>query len=346
MHHCVRTLVGGEVFDAGSLPGVHVRRAGLPREIVRPDEAPGGPVAVSFPVFPSGTERAMRWTPGGRSENIEDERGSSGGGGGPGFGRIGIVGVILAVVIGFATGRNPLEILGLMQQVSGGAPQVQASAPAPVNDPAEEPIVQFVSFVLDSTQATWRKTLEAEGRPYRDAKLVLFRDQVTSACGQAGASTGPFYCPGDEKVYIDLSFFRELDTRFGAPGDFAQAYVIAHELGHHVQKLLGTSDKVARLQQQRPDLANQASVRLELQADCYAGIWGHAMQQRNILEPGDVQEGLNAAAAVGDDRLQKQAQGYVVPESFTHGSSKQRMEWFERGFKDGALSACDTFAGR
>ena len=288
----------------------------------------------------------MRWTPGGRSDNLEDDRGASGGGGGGGFGRIGIVGVVLALVIGVATGRNPLEILGIMQQVTGGANTPASSGPpAPVKDPAEERTVQFVSFVLDDAQATWRKTFAAAGKPWRDAKLVLYRDGVTSGCGEAQSAMGPFYCPADEKIYLDLAFYHELSTRFGAPGEFAEAYVLTHELGHHVQTLLGTNDKVRQLQQRRPDLANQVSVRLELQADCYAGVWGHSSDQRQLLDPGEAKEGLAAAASVGDDRLQKEATGTIHPESFTHGSSQQRMDWFQRGFQQGRIDSCDTFAG-
>jgi hypothetical protein len=203
--------------------------------------------------------------------------------------------------------------------------------------------VQFVTFVLNDSQNTWSQILPSQGVQYRHAKLVLFRDSIDSACGLAQSATGPFYCPGDEKVYIDLGFYDELKQRFGAPGEFAEAYVLAHEIGHHVQKLLGIESKVQAARQQNPQEANQLSVRLELQADCFAGVWGHSTQQRNILEAGDVDAGLKAAAAVGDDRLQRMSRGTVNPESFTHGSSAQRMEWFQRGFQDGTIASCNTF---
>jgi hypothetical protein len=205
--------------------------------------------------------------------------------------------------------------------------------------------VQFVSFVLDDTQKTWTEILpEQSNRPYRHAKLVLFRDYTQSGCGGAQSATGPFYCPEDEKVYIDLAFFDELKRRFGAPGEFAQAYVLAHELGHHVQKILGIEQKVTQLQQSDPHQRNPLSVRLELQADCFAVIWAHSTQQRGLLDPGDIQSALGAAAAVGDDRLQKMSTGHVSPESFTHGSSDQRMTWFRKGFDSGSIAACNTFS--
>jgi predicted metalloprotease len=204
--------------------------------------------------------------------------------------------------------------------------------------------VHFVSFVLDDTQRTWTQILQQQGRSYRHAKLVLFRDAVDSACGMAQSATGPFYCPDDEKVYIDLSFYDELKRRFGAPGDFAQAYVLAHEIGHHVQKLLGIETQVQRAMGTHPGERNELSVRLELQADCLAGVWGHSTAQRNILEAGDVDEALRAASAVGDDRLQRMATGQVNPDSFTHGSSEQRAHWFQQGFQSGNIAACDTFS--
>jgi len=209
--------------------------------------------------------------------------------------------------------------------------------------PQEEERVQFVSFVLDDAQNTWKKILPDR---YRDAKLVLFRGAVESACGFAQAAMGPFYCPRDEKVYIDLSFYDDLRRRFGAQGgDFAQAYVLTHEIGHHVQRLMGIDERVRAAQEQQPGAQNELSVRLELQADCFAGVWGHSTAQRDILEQGDIEDALNAAAAIGDDRLQKMSQGRVVPESFTHGSSKQRVEWFRRGFDGGDPKSCDTFRG-
>ncbi len=199
--------------------------------------------------------------------------------------------------------------------------------------------MQFVSFVLDDTQKTWTQILSSEGVPYRHAKLVLFRDSINSACGMAQSATGPFYCPEDEKVYIDLGFFDELKQRFGAPGEFSEAYVLAHEIGHHIQKLTGIEQKVHAAQERDPRSANQLSVRLELQADCFAGVWGHSTSERNLLEPGEVQQGLNAAAAVGDDRLQRMSRGHVNPDSFTHGSSQQRMEWFQKGYSSGDMNA-------
>ena len=276
----------------------------------------------------------MRWTPGGVSDNIEDVRGSGGGGG---YGRVGIGGLLVALVLSLIFGRD--FITPLLTSTGGAPPREVSQERARTEDQS----VQFVSFVLDDIQATWNKVLASR---YRDAKLVLFRDAVRSGCGAAGAETGPFYCPPDQKVYLDLSFFDELDRRFGAPGDFAQAYVIAHEIGHHVQTLLGVSSQVRRLQQQNPDRENQLSVSLELQADCFAGVWGHSAAQRDKLEPGDTEEGLAAAAAVGDDRLQKRGRGYVNPESFTHGSSEQRMHWFNQGFRSGDVRQCDSFESR
>jgi predicted metalloprotease len=275
----------------------------------------------------------MRWTPGGVSGNIEDQR-SSGGFGGKG---LGLGGLLIAGILSLIFGRDFITPL-LTSGGGGSSAQVDQA-----RDRAEEPAVQFVSFVLDDAQKTWRGIL---GPRYQDARLVLFREAVQSGCGTAGAETGPFYCPADQKVYIDLSFFDELDRRFGAPGDFAQAYVLAHEIGHHVQTLLGVSQKVRQAQQRNPSAANDLSVRMELQADCFSGVWGHSTNQRNILEAGDVQEGLAAAAAVGDDRIQRQARGQVNPDTFTHGSSQQRQQWFQRGFESGDIAACDTFAGR
>lgn len=274
----------------------------------------------------------MRWTPGGVSENVEDVRGS--GGGGFGGGKIGLGGLLIAGVLSLIFGRD--FITPLLTSGGGGAPREVSQE----RSRAEDRGVQFVSFVLDDTQATWHKVL---GPKYQDAKLVLFRDAVRSGCGTAGAETGPFYCPPDGKVYLDLSFFDELDRRFGAPGDFAQAYVIAHEIGHHVQTLLGVSSKVRQLQQRNPSAVNQLSVGMELQADCFAGVWGHSAAQRDKLEPGDTDEGLRAAASVGDDRIQKQTRGYVTPESFTHGSAEQRARWFRRGLESGDIRQCDTF---
>jgi predicted metalloprotease len=285
----------------------------------------------------------MRWTPGGRSDDIEDDRGQSGGGGGGfnfGGAHIGIGGFLILLVLSLVFKRNFLSLAG----VGGPGPTTQISRPDPVRDQREEPLVQFVSFVLDDAQKTWSQILSAQGVAYRHAKLVLFRDSIRSACGQARSASGPFYCPVDEKVYIDLGFYDELKQRFGAPGEFAEAYVLAHELGHHVQKLLGIEGKVHAAQEQNPRAANQLSEMLELQADCFAGVWGHSTDQRKLLDPGEVREGLNAAAAVGDDRLQRMAGQTVNPETFTHGSSQQRMDWFQKGFSTGDMKSCNTFA--
>ena len=280
----------------------------------------------------------MRWSDSGRSEDLEDRRGDSGGFGGFGLPHLGIGGVLILLVLSLIFHRNFFSLLS-----TGGGTGTVASRP--VNDAREEPEVRFVSFVLDDTQHTWESLLQQEGKQYRHAKLVLFRDSVDSACGMAQSATGPFYCPTDEKVYIDLGFYDELKQRFGAPGDFAQAYVLAHEIGHHIQKLLGIEGEVQRAMRANPRQQNALSVRLELQADCFAGVWGHSTEQRNILEQGDVDEALRAAAAVGDDRLQKMATGHVNPDSFTHGTSEQRTHWFHEGFTKGAIAACNTFAG-
>lgn len=282
----------------------------------------------------------MRWTPGGRSSDLEDRRGSSGGFGGGGM-RIGLGGAAVLLVLSLVFKQDFFALLG-----GGGAGGGEPTASGPVaSTPEEEKRVKFVSFVLDDAQGTWDRLFQARGQQYQHAKLVLFRDAIRSACGFAEAATGPFYCPGDERVYIDLGFFDELQQRFGAPGDFAQAYVLAHELGHHVQRLEGTDARVREAQQRRPDAANDLSVRMELQADCYAGVWGHETAQRQILEAGDVEEGLGAAAAVGDDRIQRMSGQGVHPEGFTHGTSEQRASWFRRGFESGRPENCDTFKG-
>ena len=291
--------------------------------------------------WPCGRLGGVKWTPGGVSNDVEDRRDESGGGGGFGFGgfHLGCGGLILVGILSLLFHRNLFTLFSSQP----GAPAVQ-SRPSYAQDQREQREVQFVSFVLDDVQDNWSRILpEASNVPYRRAKLVLFRDAYPSGCGLARDAIGPFYCPEDEKVYLDLSFFEELRSRFRAPGDFAQAYVIAHELGHHVQNLLGTLPKVHRLEQARPDRANALSVRTELQADCYAGVWGHTTAQRRIVDQGDIEEALNAAAAVGDDRLQRKATGRVSPETFTHGTSAQRIQWFKRGFESGDLLACDTF---
>jgi hypothetical protein len=283
----------------------------------------------------------MRWTPGGSSDDVEDRRDDSGGGGGFQVGGIhlGLGGVIVLFILSVVFKRDFLSLLSTGSVGTG----TTITQPDPARDQREQPLVQFVTFVLNDAQNTWSQILSAQGVQYRHAKLVLFRDSYPSACGQAQTATGPFYCPEDEKVYIDLGFYDELKQRFGASGDFAEAYVLTHEIGHHVQKLLGIEGKVRQAQQQNPRAANQLSVALELQADCFAGVWGHSTQQRNILDPGDVDDGLKAAAAVGDDRIQRMSSGQVNPETFTHGSSAQRAQWFQRGFQDGTIASCNTF---
>jgi len=281
----------------------------------------------------------MRWSPGGSSDDIEDRRGQGGGGFRPGGIHIGLGGMIVLLILSIIFKRDFFSLLS----TGGSGSDTTISQPDPVRDERERPLVDFVTFVLNDTQTTWTQILSAQNVDYRHAKLVLFRDVIDSACGMAESATGPFYCPEDEKVYIDLGFYGELRQRFGAPGDFAQAYVLAHEVGHHVQKILGMEEKYLQARRENPRVANELSVRLELQADCFAGVWGHSTQQRNILESGDVEEGLKAASAVGDDRLQRMATGRVNPESFTHGSSEQRIQWFTQGYKTGDVSTCNTF---
>jgi predicted metalloprotease len=281
----------------------------------------------------------MRWTPGGRSEDLEDRRDEGGGGFRIGGAHIGIGGMLILVILSVVFKRDFFSLVG----GQGITPGQQASEPDPQRDAREEPTVQFVSFVLDDTQKTWAGILQSQGIGYRHAKLVLFRDVTSSACGAAESATGPFYCPADQKVYIDLGFYDELQRRFGAPGQFAQAYVLAHELGHHIQNLLGVERKVRSLQGQNPGAVNELSVRMELQADCFAGVWAKSTEQRNLLEAGDVESALGAASAVGDDRLQRMSRGRVSPDSFTHGSSAQRMEWFQRGMSGASIESCNTF---
>jgi predicted metalloprotease len=285
----------------------------------------------------------MRWTPGGRSANLDDLRGQRAGGGFGGFGavpRLGIGGFLVLLVLSFIFKQNLFSLLG-GTDVSSPPAQNQ---PVPTS-PAEEKQIQFVSFVLDDTQKTWQQEFARDGQTYRPARLGIFTDSVRSGCGNASSAMGPFYCPADQRVYIDLGFYDELQRRFGAPGDFAQAYVIAHEIGHHVQHLLGIDGQVRQAQEQNPSAANDLSVRLELQADCFAGVWGHSTDQRQILEQGDVEEALNAAAAIGDDRIQQQAGMSVNPETWTHGSSEQRVYWFRRGMEGGDINQCNTFEG-
>jgi predicted metalloprotease len=282
----------------------------------------------------------MKWIPGGTSSDIEDRRGAGPAGG---FGlRLGIPGFLILLVLSLVFHKNFFALLS----GSGAAPSASTAerGGAPVqSSPEEDRAVKFVSFVLDDVQATWTKQFQAMGRDYSHAKLVLFRDTVDSGCGYAQGASGPFYCSADRKAYVDLAFFDELRSRFQAPGDFAEAYVLAHEIGHHVQNLLGLTDRVERAQSERPEYRNALSVRLELQADCFAGVWAHSTQERQLLESGDVEEAMNAAAAVGDDRLQRQTRGRVQPETFTHGSSKDRVEWFKRGMASGRIDGCDTF---
>src|SRR5579871_631584 len=276
----------------------------------------------------------MDWTPGGLSEDVEDRRGSSGGG--FGGGGLGIIGLIFLVILSLVTGRNYIG-----SYLSGGGAGPSRAA---VASPDEERSFQLVQFVLDDVQNTWTTVLPAQtGKEYRHAKLVVFRDYTQSGCGVAQSQTGPFYCPTDEKVYIDLGFWDELRRLGGSTADFAQAYVIAHELGHHVQNILGIEREVRWLSRQEPSQQNPLSVKLELQADCFAGIWAHSTAERHIIDQADVAEGLKAAAAVGDDHIQRMSRGAVSPETFTHGTSAQRIEWFKRGLDEGKISACQTF---
>lgn len=277
----------------------------------------------------------MRWSDSGRSSDLEDARGGGGGFGGM---HIGIGGFIILLILSFVFKRN---LFTLLSTDGGSAPTAQSQ---PVNDPAEEKEVHFVSFVLDDAQKTWTTVLGQKGIQYPHAKLVLFRNAVRSGCGVAQSASGPFYCPADQKVYIDLSFYDELKERFGASGDFAQAYVLAHEIGHHVQDVLGIERKVRQAMDQNPSAKNALSVKMELQADCLAGVWGHSTEQRDILEAGEVNEALQAASAIGDDRLQKMAGRSVTPDTFTHGTSEQRTYWFNQGFKNGTIESCNTFA--
>ena len=283
----------------------------------------------------------MKWNRGPRSENLEDMRGATGGRGfgGGGGARLGLGGMVVLLILSLVFKKDFFSLVG-----GGGAPTADQTSGPVQSTPQEEEQVDFVSAVLDSTQRFWAQELPRQGAQYRTADLVLFRDAVQSACGNAEAATGPFYCPGDQKVYIDLGFYAELKQRFGAPGDFAQAYVLAHEIGHHVQNLLGIEQQMRQAQQRRPDQANDLSVRMELQADCFAGIWAHSYNAMGGLEAGDVEEGLGAAASVGDDRIQRMGGGRVNPDAFTHGSSAQRQKWFNQGYTSGNLKSCDTFS--
>ncbi|HSV34123.1 MAG TPA: neutral zinc metallopeptidase [Ramlibacter sp.] len=291
----------------------------------------------------------MRWEGNRESDNVEDAR-SGGGAGGGGFGlggrSIGIGTIVIALVGGAIFGINPLTILSILS--GGGAPvQVQQQGPAQA-PPADDRMAKFVSTVLADTEDVWKQLFTQGGAQYREPKLVLFRGAVGTACGTGQSAMGPFYCPADQKVYIDLNFYETLKSRLGAPGDFAQAYVIAHEVGHHVQNLLGITGQMQRMRGQASQAQyNAMSVKLELQADCFAGVWAHhAQNARQILEQGDVEEAMNAAAKIGDDALQGARGGAVVPESFTHGTSAQRQRWFNTGLKTGSVKACDTFSSR
>jgi len=281
----------------------------------------------------------MRWGDGRRSDNVEDRRGT------PGSGRMigGGLGTVLLVLVALYFGVDPSIILN-----QGGLPlpNTQDSAAPYSASPEEQRQADFVSVVLGDTEDTWRALFKRSGQEYEEPKLVLFSGSVQSACGMASAAVGPFYCPADRKVYIDLRFYGDLQNKFGAPGDFAQAYVIAHEIGHHVQNLLGIADKVQSLRARASQAeSNKLSVMMELQADCLAGVWAHhADRARHILEEGDVEEALNAASSIGDDRLQRQARGTVTPDSFTHGTSAQRVQWFRRGLETGSFGQCNTFA--
>lgn len=288
----------------------------------------------------------MQWKRGYRSDDVIDRRGQSySGGGGGGGAMLGLLGLVLRSRFGWAGVIVLLGIYFVMGRLGGGPSQRAAELDAPVAAGELDDQASFVSFVLDDVQATWQKQFPAK-EPYRRAKLVLFSDLTPTACGTGETATGPFYCPADERVYIDLAFYRQLREQLGAPGDFAQAYVIAHEVGHHVQNLLGASDRVHRAPASAQRGAEGLSVRLELQADCYAGVWAHATRERALLEAGDIEEALTAAASIGDDRLQKMQRGTVSPETFSHGTSAQRVKWFRRGAETGDPGACDTFAAR
>jgi predicted metalloprotease len=299
----------------------------------------------------------MKWKPGRRSGDLEDQRAAGGGGGGGmpfpipmgrmGGGGIGTIIVLVIVYLVFLKGGGGDSGFNVPDPTSAfpQVPQTGSGNASVPNSPDADKQVDFVSFVLDDAQGFWRQQFQAAGKPYQRAKLVLFRNQVSSGCGLASSATGPFYCPLDQKVYVDLGFFDELSRRFKAPGDFAQAYVLAHEIGHHVQEELGIEQDVRRQSSENPGDANGLSVRLELQADCLAGVWARSTYDRGILENGDLQEGLAAASAVGDDRIQSQAQGRIDPETFTHGTSQQRSHWLQAGFDSGKLESCDTFSG-
>jgi len=289
----------------------------------------------------------MRWRDMRDSGNVEDREsaGPSGGGFGGGGMKLGGVGLIVVVGISWLLGLNPLDVLMSLQGGDGSGAPTQVAPPPPSSTPGQrDETKEFVGRVLGDTEDTWTRLFERAGREYRPPTLVLFRGAVDSACGRAGSAVGPFYCSADSRVYLDRSFFEELSRRFGAPGEFARAYVIAHEIGHHVQNQLGITQKLAQERSRTSEArSNALSVLVELQADCLAGVWGHFAKERNLLDPGDVEAGLKAAAAIGDDTLQRAAGRHVSPESFTHGSSAQRVRWFRAGLDSGSVSQCNTF---
>jgi len=286
----------------------------------------------------------MKWEGNRQSDNVEDRR-SGGGSSGGGGRKIGIGSVVIALVASYFLGVNPMTVLNIL---SGGEPATQVSSAPAQRPPADDRMASFVSTVLADTEDVWKDVFTQAGGTYQEPKLILFRGSTSTACGAGQAAMGPFYCPADRKVYIDLGFYETLQNRLGAPGDFAQAYVIAHEVGHHVQNLLGITDKMAQMRGRVSEVEyNAMSVRLELQADCFAGVWAnHAQASRQLLEAGDVEEAMNAAAKIGDDALQRAGGGQVVPDSFTHGSSAQRQRWFDIGIKTGSVKRCDTFSAR
>ncbi len=289
----------------------------------------------------------MKWEGNRESDNVEDQRSTGGGGGGGIGGRgIGIGSIAIALVASYFFGINPMTVLNILS--GGGAPEAQVAQGPAQKPPADDRMAKFVATVLADTEDVWKDIFTKGGSAYKEPKLVLFRGATQTACGAGEAAMGPFYCPGDQKVYIDLGFYQTLKDRLGAPGDFAQAYVIAHEVGHHVQNLLGISGKMDQMRGKVSQTEfNALSVRLELQADCFAGVWAHhAQKSRQILENGDVEEAMNAAAKIGDDALQKNGGGRVVPESFTHGTSAQRARWFNNGLQNGSVKGCDTFSAR
>jgi len=287
----------------------------------------------------------MLWQKGRRSDNVQDA--GEGGGGGPSFGGrgLGLGGIVILAILGLVFFKDPMALLGQGDPGAAQAPQTQQ---APRQAASDDPQVDFVKAILGETEDTWREIFAANGQQYEEPTLVLFRNGVRTACGSASSAVGPFYCPGDHKVYLDLGFFQEMQTRFHESGDFARAYVIAHEVGHHVQNLTGVFDKVSDARRRGAHLegASGLSVRQELQADCFAGVWAnHSQQRKQWLQPGDIESALHAATAIGDDALQEQAQGRVVPDSFTHGTSAQRVHWFRTGFDSGDVSKCNTFSG-